>query len=62
MIQFTLYLKLYMVMILSCVYSDYNSDDLIFRIRLKNIMKKRQNQLDQFDEIYILKNFQENEL
>jgi DNA-directed RNA polymerase II subunit RPB1 len=44
-----------------CVYSDYNDDNLIFRIRLKNIIKKsvKQNVLDQQDEIYILKNFQD---
>ena len=46
---------------ISCVYSDFNSDNLVFRIRLQNIMKKKGiNQLDQFDEIYMLKNFQEN--
>ena len=47
----------------SCVYSDYNSNKLIFRIRLNNRIqnKKKTNQaaaLDQSDEIYILKNFQ----
>ena len=47
-----------------CIYSDYNSDSLIFRIRLNNILKnKKKNQqtytLDQSDEIYILKNFQD---
>ena len=33
---------------INCVYSDYNADDLIFRIRLKNIMnnsKKKPNQV-----------------
>ena len=50
---------------INCVYSDYIADDLIFRIRLKNIMnnsKKKPNQvhsLDQSDEIYVLKNFQD---
>ena len=52
---------------ISCVYSDYNSDKLIFRIRMKNILKnaanknakKQKNPLDQSDQIYILKNFQE---
>ena len=50
---------------ISCVYSDYNSDNLVFRIRLKNIIannKKRAvggHSLDQSDEIYILKNFQD---
>ena len=48
-----------------CVYSDYNSDKLIFRLRQKNIIsnKKKANQtnpLDQSDEIYLLKNFQDN--
>jgi DNA-directed RNA polymerase II subunit RPB1 len=43
----------------ACVYSDYNSDNLIFRIRLKHVIKKsnKQSELDQQDEIYILKNF-----
>ena len=49
---------------LSCLYSDYNSDKLIFRLRFNNIMqnKKKGNQanpLDQSDEIYLLKNFQD---
>ena len=48
-----------------CVYSDYNSDKLIFRLRLNNLIanKKRfmkSNPLDQTDEIYLLKNFQDN--
>ena len=48
-----------------CVYSDYNSDKLIFRLRLNNMLanKKKLNQvnpLDQIDEIYLLKNFQDN--
>ena len=47
-----------------CLYSDYNSDSLIFRIRLNNILKnKKKNEqigtLDQSDEIYKLKNFQD---
>ena len=47
-----------------CIYSDYNSDNLIFRIRLNNILKNKKKQeqtytLDQSDEIYILKNFQD---
>jgi DNA-directed RNA polymerase II subunit RPB1 len=46
---------------ISCVYSDFNSNNLVFRIRLQNMMQKKgKNQLDQFDEIYMLKNFQEN--
>ena len=46
-----------------CVYSDYNSDKLIFRLRLNNLLsnrKKQVNPLDQADEIYLLKNFQDN--
>ena len=53
---------------ISCVYSDYNSDKLIFRIRMNNILKNASsksnkktkiNPLDQSDQIYILKNFQD---
>jgi DNA-directed RNA polymerase II subunit RPB1 len=53
---------------INCVYSDYNSDKLIFRIRMKNILKNasnksnkktKMNPLDQSDQIYILKNFQD---
>ena len=49
---------------ITCIYSDYNSDKLIFRIRPNNILQKKKNvsvplSLDQSDEIYILKNFQE---
>ena len=50
---------------ISCVYSDYNSDKLIFRIRLNNVFNSKkkssnkQNPLDQQDEIYMLKNFQD---
>ena len=47
----------------SCVYSDYNSDKLIFRIRLNNIVQNKKkivvNPLDQSDEIYLLTNFQD---
>ena len=48
----------------SCVFSDYNSDKLVFRLRLVNALgsKKKgmvkQNPLDQSDEIYLLKTFQ----
>jgi DNA-directed RNA polymerase beta' subunit len=50
---------------LKCIYSDYNSSDLIFRIRLNagmlNKSKKRAvESLDQTDEIYLLRNFQDN--
>jgi DNA-directed RNA polymerase II subunit RPB1 len=50
---------------ISCVYSDYNADNLIFRIRLKTFINKKKSNvihsLDQSDEIYYLQNFQ-NEL
>ncbi len=47
-----------------CVFSDYNSDKLVFRLRLANVINKKkgnlkQNSLDQSDEIYMLKNFQD---
>jgi len=53
---------------ITCVYSDYNADKLVFRIRMNNIVKEAQsksikkqkiNPLDQSDQIYILKNFQD---
>jgi len=52
---------------ISCVYSDFNSDKLIFRIRMNEIIsgsgkgqkKAKVNPLDQSDQIYILKNFQD---
>ena len=51
---------------ISCVYSDYNSNNLIFRIRLNSsVLNKSKKQkgvpdtLDQSDEIYMLRNFQE---
>lgn len=49
----------------SCAFSDYNSDNLVFRIRLNNVLgsKKKsstkQMPLDQSDEIYLLKGFQD---
>ena len=52
----------------TCMYADYNSDNLVFRLRLNNIItnskKKNTNSLslDQSDQIYILKNFQDNML
>ncbi len=52
-----------------CIYSDYNSDKLIFRIRMKEIIKNSSSRsgvqkkitksLDQSDQIYLLKNFQD---
>uniref|UniRef100_A0A6C0B149 DNA-directed RNA polymerase n=1 Tax=viral metagenome TaxID=1070528 RepID=A0A6C0B149_9ZZZZ len=53
---------------ISCIYSDFNADKLIFRIRMNNILKQsakanskktKVNPLDQSDQIYLLKNFQE---
>jgi DNA-directed RNA polymerase II subunit RPB1 len=46
-----------------CVYSDYNDSNLIFRIRMNGeTFKKKKGaiqSLDQSDEIYLLKNFQD---
>jgi DNA-directed RNA polymerase II subunit RPB1 len=53
---------------ISCVYSDYNADKLVFRVRMNNVLKNaasraqkkaKLNPLDQSDQIYILKNFQD---
>jgi intein/homing endonuclease len=51
---------------MSCIYSDYNSSNLVFRIRLNSsVFNKSKKQkgipdtLDQSDEIYMLRNFQE---
>ena len=47
---------------ISCVYADHNADKLIFRIRtdvLNKAPKKGSQPLDQSDEIYRLKKFQE---
>jgi DNA-directed RNA polymerase II subunit RPB1 len=54
---------------ISCIYSDFNSDKLIFRIRMNDVIKSgtsrggqkktKVNPLDQSDQIYILKNFQD---
>ena len=50
---------------INCVYSDYNMDKLVFRIRTNsNIFSKNKKKgvaesLDQSDEIYLLKNFQD---
>ncbi len=46
---------------ISCVYSDMNADKLVFRIRLtKENSSNKKHSLDQSDEIYKLKNFQNN--
>ena len=46
-----------------CVFSDYNDDNLVFRLRLANHLSKKgskkKDPLDQQDEIYMLKNFQD---
>ena len=57
---------------ISCVFSDYNADKLVFRIRMNNVIgkstkggaaggvkKPKVNPLDQSDQIYLLKNFQD---
>ena len=44
----------------SCAFSDYNSDNLVFRLRLnKTLSSAKKVSLDQSDEIYLLKNFQD---
>jgi DNA-directed RNA polymerase II subunit RPB1 len=46
---------------IQCVYSDYNSDKLIFRVRMIEIVKnKKLVSLDQSDHITLLKTFQDN--
>ena len=52
---------------INCIYSDFNSDKLVFRIRMNNVLNSKNNKaqknqnspLDQSDEIYVLKNFQD---
>lgn len=49
---------------IDCIFSDYNSDKLVFRIRINNLLNKKKqltklNSLDQSDEIYLLQNFQD---
>jgi DNA-directed RNA polymerase beta' subunit len=54
---------------INCIYSDFNSDKLVFRIRMNEIIKSGSNRggvkktsvnpLDQSDQIYILKNLQD---
>jgi DNA-directed RNA polymerase II subunit RPB1 len=46
-----------------CVFSDLNADNLVFRIRLVNskaMLASKKKSLDQTDEIYMLKNLQDN--
>jgi DNA-directed RNA polymerase II subunit RPB1 len=44
---------------IQCKYSDYNAQNLVFRIRLIVTDSKADKQLDSADQIYLLKNFQE---
>jgi DNA-directed RNA polymerase II subunit RPB1 len=52
---------------INCIYSDFNADKLIFRIRMSEVIKSgrggpkktKVNPLDQSDQIYLLKNFQD---
>ena len=48
---------------IQCIYSDYNDEELIFRIRTNADMFKKKKgalqSLDQSDEIYLLRNFQD---
>ena len=46
---------------IECVYSDYNENELVFRLRMKNSNKimNSKNNLDQTDEIYKLNNFKQ---
>jgi DNA-directed RNA polymerase II subunit RPB1 len=49
-----------------CVFSDYNDENLVFRLRLSEMLSAKKkgvpktNPLDQSDEIYLLKGFQDN--
>ena len=47
----------------SCAFSDYNDDNLIFRLRMENITQAKKtnklNPLDQSDHIYMIKSFQD---
>ena len=46
---------------LECIYTDTNSDNLVMRVRLTKLTKSsRTKSLDQSDNIYMLKNLQEN--
>jgi DNA-directed RNA polymerase II subunit RPB1 len=53
----------------SCAFSDYNDDNLVFRLRMENVVQNKksggggaghkQNPLDQSDHIYMIKAFQD---
>ena len=48
---------------LSCIYSDFNADKLVLRVRLdKSLTSSKKKSIDQSDEIYKLKNLQYNML
>jgi len=46
-----------------CIYSDFNMDNLVFRLRINNTVfrkgAKKMKSLDNADDIYLLKNFQD---
>lgn len=51
---------------INCIYSDYNADKLVFRVRMNEILKngiktskKKNSAIDQNDQIYVLKNLQD---
>ena len=50
---------------LDCLFGDYNSDNIVFRIRLNSVIKKIKEKnnntkpLDQSNEIYLIQNFQD---
>jgi len=44
---------------IDCVYSDYNMDKLVFRIRTRGNMFDKKKTVQATDEIYLLKNFQD---
>lgn len=52
---------------ITCVYSDYNADKLVFRVRMNEVIKQNaaktavnKKPLNQYDQVYVLKNFQDN--
>tara|TARA_B110000483_G_C18192640_1_gene541607 strand:+ start:294 stop:3371 length:3078 start_codon:yes stop_codon:yes gene_type:complete len=44
---------------IQCIYSDYNSEKLVFRIRSLSNVNSKKKSLDQSDEIYMIKDFQD---
>ena len=46
---------------IKCIYSDFNDDNLVMRLRLNTgLSKNKKKSLDKTDEIYVLKNIQDN--